>query len=721
MKNIILKIMISVGLLALSCAVATAQDTAGTGQNTTEEKTSDSSSSGIVTVSLIDQINAENQKVIKQKVAASLNDVVKIGDTNKRIVEFDRLRLEGVLDAKQAMDTHVGKAQWKSLALDIEDGSVKRKFLSSPLESEVKFKGTLEPGHNYSATGNITSLIADAKELLGEEVEKVAEEVEEALEGSGDGQTLGASGSSGQNDGYDPGGLSIYEPDKTPEITPDTVYGTTTDGCEVRLSDDLTTVYEQSKTTEDGTPVGNCADSGRSFTVNFSEDSCPLEYEAGAEFANILFKAFYIKDAETRYLQKDGKDCFRHLDKKYAVSYNETACPDNPAVSPDSDTGQVMVRGEPFATRTSGEYVRLAQCADVEEVDITWITDDCGISDDWTTEKSYQKQKAVYTYKDRQYPALGCVTRNSVSYDMEKVDANCPVTKVGSGADAAIIKAYDYVIYVDGEQKLRQSCRADTTSVPVIYNKAACIGTFIHDEDLSYGTVKLQFEDPDTEQLRDLGQCERNLDEKYEHKIQTIDWRPVDDELIAYPMRETYIDTNVGHRTVKTEESDVPDPYVFVKTGSELSGTIFYEGCRRYQDSGIWDTYSRPNNSTYKRLVEAGAPLDEGDRCQPIVTWDEENPSLSRGAVIVGKNGTDWTFSCRVYRSEVATRDTVREDGVIMSSESQTGQIYQHSHTAYNSNTGQGVTACGWQGTWAAYPSEITNSQKASLEAGWGW
>ncbi len=626
-----------------------------------------------------------------------------------------------------------GQFSWVTLSDGPEMAGQKVAPLSPRLASAALSRTKdLPDSSEIEVLGDPSALKRAAEELQDKEDPEEEDDEKDEIKRDSDGQrnNEAATGSqANENDKVQIPELKVTEK-ATPAEVAETVYGESIDGCFPQYdeaSNQMIVYKSPTETVNNVTTKKACEPSLDRLEVKTTDLGCKYVIEDDKSGAHPSLRRFYTYNGATSYIDEQ---CVPDEETTYPIENVTDGC----SIVPDWTTNAAIQHSRLIFMGTNNEKVEVPTegCKQRDDSQTWPIETEIAqgtYDDDFTGKTSYELGRPVY-YRDGVKVKLGEYERTETAFEHVKdFDACTPVPNYGEDGTGTLVYAYRIRIDTETGPNYRTPiCQLDQDRADDLMRTIDGCEYFHRDyfeEGFSRGGARWI----NTETNVALTDCAESTD-NYEHSYVQEGWDPHDTDHQAFAKHRTEI--TLPSPTGKTvleqafvRDATPPTPYIFVRKADAGTGSYTYADCDKYQTTATFDYYTRPNGTEYKENVGDGAPIVEGNACDPVVTWDGANPSYSRGATVTG-SGTEalgmpyFNFSCRTYRSEVATLKIVRDDGTVISSATNTGSIWDQSHTSQYSDRNRGMTACNLY-SWAGYPTSISNSQKANFESAWGW
>ncbi|MBP3128293.1 hypothetical protein ABIE64_004377 [Thalassospira sp. MBR-102] len=603
----------------------------------------------------------------------------------------------------------------------------------------------LDPASTVTIEGDQETLLAALQRLndVEEEDDKEEKETESAEADTGASNTVGSNASKNADAaGYStPSALDVDEDTSTPTVR------VTTEGCNIRVDLAQLVAVQQSRveTTEDGNvSAGACEDGADRYPLDRSYSVCGDTIDMETRQATAQYLLFYTDGGGNR---QEVTDCLKDEDNVFDITEKTSAC----SVYLDYNEMMAVPQASLVYVNASNNEVQVRSCEPSEEiaaVPLVSVADGCSIRHDFAAGRSYQTGRHIYELNGTTWQADAC-SDNGTEYPHETVYKNpagqevcAPIINQAAGT---VTRQSRKQIVVNGVEQFITECKPDSTNIAIQSTIDGCDNPSLWNHDLaagtSYGRERFYY-------LLDsipkyVTECQ-DSEVAYPHHVETTGWQNHDDQLFAYRLTTVYIEsTPRGRFNIKTSEVLPGEPqtvYVYSGEAPATNGEHFYEGCTRFDARDLVQSYDRPDGSVHKVVIGEADPLSLGNKCYNEFTWAAvthgrfENPvssNKSSGPCGVFENYAhvyDAAYHC-TSTSSVGTRKTIREDGEVIGTASNTCTTYNaYSPVKAKYYTGgsdadgsfQGYVRVGFPSSGWSYPSH-TNGVKSACLGNWGW
>lgn len=602
----------------------------------------------------------------------------------------------------------------------------------------------LDPASPVTIEGNQEALIAALERLNAvEEDDKEEKETETAEADTGASNTVGSNASKNADAaGYStPTALDVEEDTGTPTVR------VTTEGCNIRVDLAQLVAVQQSRveTTEDGNvSAGACEDGADRYPLDRSYSVCGDTIDMETRQATAQYLLYYTDGGGNR---QEVTDCLKDEDKVFDITEKTSAC----SVYLDYNEMMAVPQASLVYVNASNNEVQVRSCGPSEElaaVPLVSVTDGCSIRHDFAAGRSYQTGRHIYELNGTTWQADAC-SDNGTEYPHETVYKNAAGQEVCAPiinqAAGTVTRQSRKQIVVKGVEQFITECKPDSSNIAIQSTIDGCDNPSLWNHDLaagaSYGRERFYYQLDGVPQY--VTECQ-DSEIAYPHQVETTGWQNHDDQLFAYRLTTVYIEgTPRGRYNIKTSEVLPGEPqtaYVYSGEAPATNGEHFYEGCTRFDARDLVQSYDRPDGSVHKVVIGEADPLSLGNKCYNEFTWAAvthgrfENPvssNKSSGPCGVFENYAhvyDAAYHC-TSTSSVGTRKTIREDGEVIGTASNTCTTYNaYSPVKAKYYTGgsdadgsfQGYVRVGFPSSGWSYPSH-TNGVKSACLGNWGW
>lgn len=602
----------------------------------------------------------------------------------------------------------------------------------------------LDPASPVTIEGNQEALIAALERLNAvEEDDKEEKETETAEADTGASNNVGSNASKNADAaGYStPAALDVEEDTSSPTVR------VTTEGCNIRVDLAQLVAVQQSRveTTEDGNvSAGACEDGADRYPLDRSYSVCGDTVDMETRQAVAQYLLYYTDGGGNR---QEVTDCLKDADKVFDITEKTSAC----SVYLDYNEMMAVPQASLVYVNASNNEVQVRSCEPSEEiasVPLISVTDGCSIRHDFAAGRSYQTGRHIYELNGTTWQADAC-SDNGTEYPHETVYKNAAGQEVCAPiinqAAGTVTRQSRKQIVVNGVEQFITECKPDSANIAIQSTIDGCDNPSLWNHDLaagaSYGRERFYYQLDGVPQY--VTECQ-DSEIAYPHQVETTGWQNHDDQLFAYRLTTVYIEgTPRGRYNIKTSEVLPGEPqtaYVYSGEAPATNGEHFYEGCTRFDARDLVQSYDRPDGSVHKVVIGEADPLSLGNKCYNEFTWAAvthgrfENPvssNKSSGPCGVFENYAhvyDAAYHC-TSTSSVGTRKTIREDGEVIGTASNTCTTYNaYSPVKAKYYTGgsdadgsfQGYVRVGFPSSGWSYPSH-TNGVKSACLGNWGW
>lgn len=602
----------------------------------------------------------------------------------------------------------------------------------------------LDPASPVTIEGNQEALIAALQRLNAvEDDDKEEKETESAEADTGASNNVGSNASKNADAaGYStPAALDVEEDSSAPTVR------VTTEGCNIRVDLAQLVAVQQSRveTTEDGNvSAGACEDGADRYPLDRSYSVCGDTIDMETRQAVAQYLLYYTDGGGNR---QEVTDCLKDEDKVFDITEKTSAC----SIYLDYYEMMAVPQASLVYVNASNNEVQVRSCEPSEEiapVPLISVTDGCSIRHDFAAGRSYQTGRHIYELNGTTWQADAC-SDNGTEYPHETVYKNAAGQEVCAPiinqAAGTVTRQSRKQIVVNGVEQFITECKPDSTNIAIQSTIDGCDNPSLWNHDLaagtSYGRERFYYLLDSIPQY--VTECQ-DSEIAYPHHVETTGWQNHDDQLFAYRLTTVYIEgTPRGRYNIKTSEVLPGEPqtaYVYSGEAPATNGEHFYEGCTRFDARDLVQSYDRPDGSVHKVVIGEADPLSLGNKCYNEFTWAAvthgrfENPvssNKSSGPCGVFENYAhvyDAAYHC-TSTSSVGTRKTIREDGEVIGTASNTCTTYNaYSPVKAKYYTGgsdadgsfQGYVRVGFPSSGWSYPSH-TNGVKSACLGNWGW
>ncbi|MBL4940726.1 MAG: hypothetical protein JKY81_03590 [Colwellia sp.] len=460
------------------------------------------------------------------------------------------------------------------------------------------------------------------------------------------------------------------------------------DGCAVRIDTAQMKAIQQTKTiTSLGGAITNesaCSDSSDGFPLAKSYTVCSDAVDMTARTATAQYVLYYVDAGGAR---KEVTECATDTEKAFPIVEKPSAC----TIFLDYAANQAVPQSSLIYLNDNNQEIQVRGCEASEtklSVPMIQTTNGCSIRHDFTARKSYQQGTFTYLLDGVSYQAGGCTDdgtiypQNQIYMDASGQDVCAPTIDLAGGT---VTLQSRLQISVGGMGQYISDCTPDTTGqLAITATTNGCDNPMIWDHDVvatqSYAKERFYY-------LRNglpkyVTDCQRSQ-VVYPHQYQTTGYQNHDDQLFAYPLDTVYITPPSGRYDVQVSQvlsGATQMPYQLTGTTTRANGTVSYVACDKFADTDNLELWLRPDATTYEKSIGPGTPVGPTNACVAqgattatdwtLVPFSDFIASPgARGGCYNSANLTRFFQYVTGYARYKATRQMVREDGVVISEE----------------------------------------------------
>jgi len=609
--------------------------------------------------------------------------------------------VRGTMQVEEGSDARQGTVTWTSVQ---RPDTTRIAPLSTPLASKFATPADeLKSGQTVNAAGDYQGVIDAVAVLYGhstggtasqpaapaaapveggvssggnELVRPVASEAPEeegGVQGGGEGFAANGSGSDGD--------LSEFELPETIEAAAaeaEVIVGTTYEGCSplIDLANDVVTL--QTQLTQNGSPDGNCSNSGETFSLQKSYSGCGEQVNEASRVAYPMYKRFWTKDGSSQFVDTecqidmnqryefkksysgctddvdrtagmayarfrnyyvDGSgttqmvdaDCQRDEEAAFALTEDRASCLWNADYSTMVATPQAeLVYTDRLGQRNVVDSCAVTTAMQVLSVPIVEDASRCSYRHDYTAGVSYSQSEMTYTRDDGVEIIGQACSDDGVTFahqtDTEICDATTDLT-----AYTAIPRYQLYITTGDNQAEYISNCTPDTeNAVALTKTGSGCETTFFHNVSAGQSNGAARFYHTLNGSPEYVTTCEQDTDVTYAHEESTVSWQHNDVTRSSQPLTRLYFNApGVGEVEVSSAQvrAGAPDVgYTLSTTEVRATGTTYTDGsCDKYTENANFDVWLRADNTEFEEQKSVAASTGPTNACA-VTTWPSSWP-----------------------------------------------------------------------------------------------
>ncbi|MEW5728053.1 MAG: hypothetical protein AB1918_09530 [Pseudomonadota bacterium] len=468
----------------------------------------------------------------------------------------------------------------------------------------------------------------------------------------------------------------------------------TSEGCPVRIDTAQGKAFRQSKeqTFTDGalTSESACSDSEVSFLLQRSYMACPTDIvDLAAMTAWPQYSLYYVDDAGESHAVGE---CTKDEEAAYAIIEDESQC----TMFLDFSTNQAVPQAALVYTNRNNALVQARGCDTSTKsaaLPMTESAANCPLRHDFGAGLSFELTMWTYVRGGVTYQAAPCAdSGRTFQHETVYADASgnyicTPITNLDARTVALQSRKR---ISFDGVSQFVTECTPDTSTQAILATTDGCMdpSKWTHDLDagVSYGQERFYYLKANG--VREYVSPCQNSAATYSHNQTITGYQAHDDQLWAYPLSTVTISVNGSPYTVASSQvlPGAPQvPYVLAGTVEQQSGVRTYEGCNAYSETIRYEKWARPDATEFLKSVGAGSPIGPTFACTysggtQTTDWPKQSQWVYSATpeCAQGFTNSDGEYHCIWYHNYYvmagkykATRITTREDGVVVSSQTE--------------------------------------------------
>jgi len=364
--------------------------------------------------------------------------------------------------------------------------------------------------------------------------------------------------------------------------------------------------------------VADCHDATVPITADFFED--PAQCSFGVDGAQVVPMAelYYLTSSGAKIKVEDCREA--QTIAQPTLLEDMLAC----GVRTDTVTNQAIKQSKLYYIRTPNYRVDVTDCQDsqnAETIAIYETTDICGIRDDFANNESVQLARKVYEMDGDIRQVTPCAD-SDITYDHHIDRESCRDIEIFTAGAERFQKQIKKYIVTDAGPLVISVCEPDPdNNFGVETTTVGCDADFRHDiqGERSIGTKRYFYRDhANVQQFLKGGACQPDTTRTYTHQVRIAGYDHKDAEKLSYPLMEVFIDTEFGEKLVAPAAlaADVtPLPYVYEARESRQTSNVYYEGCNKFTEVGLFEIWTNAAEERVEYSVGTDDPIGPVNAC----------------------------------------------------------------------------------------------------------
>jgi hypothetical protein len=432
----------------------------------------------------------------------------------------------------------------------------------------------------------------------------------------------------------------------------------TTLGCEPRIDLVQNAAIPQQQTVVNGLQQGDCRDTSARLPIITDYSICADVVDLETATANPSYRRRYTSlQAVTVFLDQT---CQTDTETTFQIVEDLSAC----GWILDGDNNTAIKEGIRYYTNRNNNRVEVTDClpsATVSPIPTSVRTQACDLRHDFGGGVTYQRGRIEWFYKGDIQTDGQCLDTGVQFAHFEDptgcaYEHNLDTGEAYQTSRTAFI-ANGVTSYID-----TQCVPNPETTVSLQVTYEGCETVFFDNipGQVSYAAYRQYYVDGNNVRQY-VTECLRDDDTHYVHQYRITGYVHDDNLRQSMPQTEIFIETDQGESVrspSQVRDDAVAIPFTYQAQETTETDTT-YSGCDKYVHSELTDIYTRPDGTTYQRVIGPGPTTGPLNACTVFTapSWDFKSDNV----YCTGSNQT----GAQLHRSCTYTgsRTLQREDG----------------------------------------------------------